>query len=35
MKRLIKRIKAYRFCKQLGIHHPWRASGDKNFIQFN
>lgn len=29
---MIKRIKKYLFCKRMGIKHPWKASGDKNFI---
>lgn len=31
---MIKRIKTYLFLRKLGIHHPWKASGDKNFCQF-
>ena len=34
MVRMIKRIKKYFFCKRMGIKHPWKASGDKGFIQF-
>ena len=30
---MIKRIKKYLWCKRMGIHHPWKASKDKNFIQ--
>lgn len=30
---MIKRIKKYLFLKKLGINHPWRTSGDKNFIK--
>jgi len=29
----MKRIKKYLFLRKLGINHPWRASGDKGFIQ--
>lgn len=32
MRKLIKRIKVYRKLKKWGIRHPWRASGDKDFI---
>ena len=32
--RFFKRIKIYFFLKNLGINHPWKASGDKNFITF-
>ena len=31
---MIKRIKTYLFLRKLGIHHPWKASGDKGFCQF-
>ena len=31
---MIKRFKKYLACKRLGIRHPWKASGDKGFIQF-
>lgn len=31
---MLKRIKKYLVCKRLGIKHPWKASGDKGFIQF-
>ena len=31
---IFKRIKIYFFLKNLGINHPWKASGDKNFITF-
>lgn len=31
---IFKRIKIYFFLKNLGISHPWKASGDKNFITF-
>ena len=34
MRKLAKRIKTYRQLKKWGIRHPWRASGDKSFIQF-
>lgn len=34
MRKLIKRIKVYRQLKEWGIRHPWKASGDKGFIQF-
>ncbi len=30
---MFKRIKKYLICKRLGIKHPWKASGEKNFIQ--
>lgn len=30
---MIKRIKKFLFLKKIGVRHPWRASGDKNFIQ--
>lgn len=33
--KIFKRIKIYFFLKNLGINHPWKASGDKNFITFN
>lgn len=29
----MKRLKKYLFLRKLGINHPWRASGDKGFIQ--
>ena len=29
----MKRIKKYLFLKRLGIRHPWKASGDRGFIQ--
>ena len=29
----MKRIRKYLFLRKLGINHPWRASGDKGFIQ--
>lgn len=32
--KFFKRIKIYFFLKNLGINHPWKASGDKNFITF-
>ena len=35
MKKLMKRIKVYMKLKKWGIKHPWRASGDKHFIQFD
>lgn len=31
--KMIKRIKKYFFLKRLGIKKPFKASGDKNFIQ--
>lgn len=31
---MIKRIRAYFWCKRMGINHPWKASGDSNFIRF-
>jgi len=33
MSKLIQRIRRYRWCKQMGIRHPWKASGDKKFIR--
>jgi len=30
---MIQRIKRYLWCKRLGIRHPWKASGDKFFMQ--
>ena len=30
---MIKRIKKFLFLKKLGVRHPWKASGDKGFIQ--
>lgn len=32
--KMIRRIKAYFWCKRMGINHPWKASGDSGFIQF-
>lgn len=32
--KFFKRIKTYFFLKNLGVNHPWKASGDKNFITF-
>ena len=32
--KIFKRIKVYFFLKNLGINHPWKASGDKSFITF-
>ena len=29
---MLKRIKMYRWCKRMGINHPWKASGDKKFM---
>lgn len=29
---MIQRIKKYLWCKRMGIHHPWKASGDKKFL---
>lgn len=29
----MKRIKKYLFLRKLGIRHPWKASGDRGFIQ--
>ena len=31
---MLKRIKMYFWLKKLGVHHPWKASGDKGFIQW-
>lgn len=31
---MFKRIRVYRWCKMMGINHPWKASGDKSFIRF-
>lgn len=31
---MINRIKKYLWCKKMGIRRAWKASGDKNFIQF-
>lgn len=33
MCKLIQRIRLYKWCKRMGIRHPWKASGDKFFIQ--
>lgn len=30
---MIKRIKKFLFLKKMGVRHPWKASGDKGFIQ--
>ena len=30
---MIKRIKKYLWCKKMGINHPWKAGGDKNFLR--
>lgn len=30
---MIKRIKKFLFLKKIGVRHPWKASGDKGFIQ--
>ena len=32
---MIKRIRKYFWCKRMGIRHPWKASGDKNFLKGN
>lgn len=32
--KFFKRVKIYFFLKKLGIKHPWKASGNKNFIIF-
>lgn len=29
----MKRIKKYLFLRKLGVRHPWKASGDRGFIQ--
>ena len=29
---MMTRIKKYLWCKKMGIHHPWKASGDKKFM---
>lgn len=31
---MIRRIKAYFWCKRMSINHLWEASGDSNFIRF-
>ena len=31
---MIRRIKAYFWCKRMGINHPCKASGDSNFMRF-
>ena len=30
---MFKRIKKYFWLKKLGVNRPWKASGDKGFIQ--
>lgn len=32
MGKLIQRIRRYKWCKQMGIRHPWKASGDMKFL---
>lgn len=32
---LIKFIRKYKWCKQMGINHPIKAALDKNFLRGN
>ena len=34
MRKLKRRICIYKWCKQMGFRHPWKASGDKKFIRW-